>query len=91
MSAGNNGLDSAWEALYDGISEENKPLDLSPFEDVSDIAKEPQCNLAYSEEHIPMSQYEGQYILIPVKSGPSQRLVPIVRTPFFQENNASPR
>lgn len=69
MSAGNNGLDSAWEALYDGISEENKPLDLSPFEDVSDIAKEPQCNLAYSEEHIPMSQYKGQYILIPVKSG----------------------
>ena len=65
--------DSSWEMLYEGGSG-NKPLDLSPFEDLEvgeqqpslyDIAKEESV----AEEYIPMSQYKGQYILIPVKSG----------------------
>lgn len=65
--------DSSWEMLYEGSSG-NKPLDLSPFEDLEvgeqqpslyDMAKEESV----AEEYIPMSQYKGQYILIPVKSG----------------------
>lgn len=65
--------DSSWEMLYEGGSG-NKPLDLSPFEDLEvgeqhpslyDMAKEEYV----AEEYIPMSQYKGQYILIPVKSG----------------------
>lgn len=65
--------DSSWEMLYEGGSG-NKPLDLSPFEDLEvgeqqpslyDMAKEESV----AEEYIPMSQYKGQYILIPVKSG----------------------
>ena len=65
--------DSSWEMLYEGGSV-NKPLDLSPFEDLEvgeqqpslyDMAKEESV----AEEYIPMSQYKGQYILIPVKSG----------------------
>lgn len=65
--------DSSWEMLYEAGSG-NKPLDLSPFEDLEvgeqqpslyDMAKEESV----AEEYIPMSQYKGQYILIPVKSG----------------------
>jgi DNA mismatch repair protein MutL len=58
-----------------------KPLDLSPFEDEpSDfIANEPKAyemvaqpqQLVQPQEtdFVPMSQYKGQYILVPVKSG----------------------
>lgn len=65
--------DNSWEMLYEDKSD-SKPLDLSPFEDISfpnegsslcgteDMA-------SFVEEYVPMSQYKGQYILIPVKSG----------------------
>lgn len=64
---------ASWETLY-GNFDDVKPLDLSPFEDFS----EPEPNVSLTdvvddipvlEEYLPMSQYKGQYILIPVKSG----------------------
>lgn len=64
-----------WEALYDGIEGGSKPLDLSPFEESEDFAvNEPavvtQSVISAPEpEYVPMSQYKGQYILVPVKSG----------------------
>ena len=65
--------DSSWEMLYES-SADNKPLDLSPFEDLStDNVQSSLCNTEDEallvEEYVPMSQYKGQYILIPVKSG----------------------
>ena len=65
--------DSSWEMLYES-SADNKPLDLSPFEDLStDNVQSSLCNAEDEallvEEYVPMSQYKGQYILIPVKSG----------------------
>ena len=65
--------DSSWEMLYEDASG-SKPLDLSPFEDTALFESEtPLYNAnddaSFVEEYIPMSQYKGQYILIPVKSG----------------------
>lgn len=70
-----NGGDSMWEMLYEGASNKKTTLDLSPFEDLpseivmqSAISEAPADALIH-EEFVPMSQYKGQYILIPVKSG----------------------
>lgn len=65
--------DSSWEMLYEDNGG-SKPLDLSPFEDLpADDSLPSLCDDAvedtFVEEYIPMSQYKGQYILIPVKSG----------------------
>ena len=64
---------SSWEMLYEDASD-SKPLDLSPFEDTALFESEtPLYNAnddaSFVEEYVPMSQYKGQYILIPVKSG----------------------
>lgn len=65
--------DNSWSSLYEGVSDE-KRLDLSPFEDIA-VPETPSMEAAssseslISEEYVPMSQYKGQYILIPVKSG----------------------
>ena len=69
-----------WEHLYEGIGRSGKPLDLSPFEDdMTDfVAKEPKAyevqvsqplDQPQETDFVPMSQYKGQYILVPVKSG----------------------
>ena len=64
-----------WEVLYSGVGGGSKPLDLSPFEDDDELtAGEPvvpvQAAMQTTEpEFVPMSQYKGQYILVPVKSG----------------------
>lgn len=65
--------DASWEIMYED-NREGKPLDLSPFDDI--VLGEEQYSLCKSEdetplveEFVPMSQYKGQYILIPVKSG----------------------
>ena len=65
--------DSSWEMLYEDASD-SKPLDLSPFEDTALFESEPPLfnandDASFVEEYVPMSQYKGQYILIPVKSG----------------------
>ena len=65
--------DSSWEMLYEDKNE-SKPLDLSPFEDLPTENVQPSlCNVedeaSFMEEYVPMSQYKGTYILIPVKSG----------------------
>ena len=64
-----------WEALYGGVGGDSKPLDLSPFEEDEELTVgEPvvpvQIAMQTTEsEFVPMSQYKGQYILVPVKSG----------------------
>ena len=64
-----------WEMLYGGADAAVKPLDLSPFEDEAELlVNEPlvsvQSELSVPEcDFVPMSQYKGQYILVPVKSG----------------------
>ena len=65
--------DNSWEMLYSDNSNE-KPLDLSPFEDLpvdnvqlSSCAVEDEALL--EEEYVPMGQYKGQYILVPVNTG----------------------
>lgn len=66
--------DSSWEMLYD-VTGENKPLDLSPFEDnistfdAQASSSKIEGETSFVEEFVPMSQYKGQYILITVKSG----------------------
>lgn len=67
--------DTSWEALYEGVSDKRAALDLSPFEDLpeqvvvpSSISSE-NCEPFGFEEYVPMSQYKGMYILVPVKSG----------------------
>ncbi len=66
-----------WEKLYDGIKKEK------PVSDIEDNIIEPKQTLeesplftgekesasVYEEEFMPISQYKGQYILIPVRSG----------------------
>ena len=73
-----NSDSSSWEALYEGLSGDGKPLDLSPFEDVPDmpfdkqnVANEPLSvgDVIEDSGFVPMSQYKGQYILVPIKSG----------------------
>lgn len=68
-----NDRNSSWEMLYENTGNE-KPMDLSPFEDLPMEAHEPSFSEQPSgssliEECSPMSQYKGQYILVPVKSG----------------------
>ena len=70
-----------WESLYEGVGRNGKPLDLSPFDDEQPdfVANEPKaCELqspvtsfvqSPEADFVPMSQYKGQYILVPVKSG----------------------
>ena len=64
-----------WEMLYGGVDEISKPLDLSPFEDetelfANDSIPSVQTEISVPEsDFVPMSQYKGQYILVPVKSG----------------------
>ena len=64
-----------WESLYSGIGNESKPLDLSPFDDdVEALVNEPAVTAqstipAVEPDIVPMSQYKGLYILVPVKSG----------------------
>lgn len=64
-----------WESLYSGIGNESKPLDLSPFDDdVETLVNEPAVTAqstipAVESDIVPMSQYKGLYILVPVKSG----------------------
>ncbi len=68
---------SDWESLYDGVGKNSKPLDLSPFEDGEQdfLANEPKvpelqtASQSSENDFVPMSQYKGQYILVPVKSG----------------------
>ena len=68
---------SDWESLYDGVGKHGKPLDLSPFEDGEQnfLANEPKvpelqtASQSSENDFVPMSQYKGQYILVPVKSG----------------------
>lgn len=72
------GGDTSWEMLYD-TAVGGKKLDLSPFEDMeSSVLFEPagasqpspvSNGVFAAEEYVPMSQYKGTYILIPVKSG----------------------
>ena len=65
--------DTSWEMMYENTTAD-KPLDLSPFEDIAvgDV-QQSLCDVADEaplvEEYVPMSQYKGQYILVPVKSG----------------------
>ena len=71
----NRDSDENWEMLYGGVGSGLKPLDLSPFEEDDDLTlNEPlsssQASVPVVEsEFVPMSQYKGQYILVPVKSG----------------------
>lgn len=64
-----------WESLYSGFGNESKPLDLSPFDDdVEALVNEPAVTAqstipAVEPDIVPMSQYKGLYILVPVKSG----------------------
>ena len=68
---------SDWESLYDGVGKNGKSLDLSPFEDgeqdfLANESKSPELQTASQSpenDFVPMSQYKGQYILVPVKSG----------------------
>ena len=65
------GSDS-WEKLYGEV--ESPVIDPSPFEDDFDAqpVQEQMVETKFSfaaEEFVPMSQYKGQYILIPAKSG----------------------
>lgn len=69
------GGDSSWEMLYEGTSGKTPVLDLSPFEELPDQVEvhsslsEGAGDFFTRDEYVPMSQYKGQYILIPVKSG----------------------
>ena len=65
--------DGSWELMYEDAVD-SKPLDLSPFEDIpvpetDSVLRNAEDDAPLVEEYIPMSQYKGQYILIPVKSG----------------------
>lgn len=67
---------NGWESLYEGMESGDKPLDLSPFDDdplasvVCDaLSDEAQAVQPARSDFTPISQYKGQYILVPVKSG----------------------
>lgn len=65
----------SWEMLYEGIEDNGRKLDLSPFEDSMDASHldivSEECVEAREthEDFFPLTQYKGQYILVPVKSG----------------------
>lgn len=67
----NSGAEN-WEALYRDSS--GQVVDPSPFEDFSipevtqEVPHDERPQIAV-DDFVPMSQYKGQYILIPVKSG----------------------
>ncbi|MBQ6695014.1 MAG: DNA mismatch repair endonuclease MutL [Bacteroidaceae bacterium] len=77
----NRQRDGGWEKLYeisksdvltppeDYISDENAFHKAETFENthIGNTAKEP--SMITPEEYMPISQYKGQYILVPVKSG----------------------
>lgn len=61
-----------WEMMYDTPCEKEEVLDLSPFEDNLLCEESSSTNTPESmliDEFVPLTQYKGQYILIPVKSG----------------------
>lgn len=67
---------NGWESLYEGMESGDKPLDLSPFDDdplssvvCDEFAGEAQTVQSAKSDFTPISQYKGQYILVPVKSG----------------------
>ena len=62
--------DNSWEALY-GDPVRERTLDLSPFEDIPEaIASVPVTEPLFTPaETVPMCQYKGTYILVPVNSG----------------------
>lgn len=62
--------DNSWEKLYEDVAVE-KTLDLSPFEDIPEtLVQSPVAEAIFTPgEHVPMYQYKGSYILVPVKSG----------------------
>ena len=62
--------DNSWEKLYEGVAEE-RTLDLSPFEDLPEpVFQAPVPEPIFTpDDAVPMYQYKGSYILIPVKSG----------------------
>ncbi|MBR2319085.1 MAG: DNA mismatch repair endonuclease MutL [Bacteroidaceae bacterium] len=64
---------ASWETLYENIGD-GKPVDLSPFEDLPIDSQEFSLygtadEQPIVEEYVPLSQYKGQYILVPVSSG----------------------
>ena len=70
-----------WETFYEGLNVDKKymdaefPVESFPevFPEVNEAVKEPEQPVVaqedVKEEYLPISQYKGQYILIPVKSG----------------------
>lgn len=69
---GSSGNAGDWESLYRDSTGE--VVDPSPFEDypVLQVQPEESCEERQQfavDDFVPMSQYKGQYILIPVKSG----------------------
>ena len=70
-----------WEVLYEEFNADKKYMDAEfpaepfpeSFPEVNEAVKEPELPVAapeeVKEEYLPISQYKGQYILIPVKSG----------------------
>ena len=62
--------DNSWEALY-GDPVKEKRLDLSPFEEIPEtLVQSPVSEPLFNPgDSVPMYQYKGTYILIPVKSG----------------------
>lgn len=66
----------AWEKLYEGVKKEkvlsssvDKFEDVEPSFDEKPSTSDSVQPTIYEEEYIPISQYKGQYILIPVRSG----------------------
>ena len=68
--SGGKRSDASWEMMYDIPCDKGNVQDLSPFDD--DLLCEPAMPVSdtfVSEEFVPLTQYKGQYILVPVKSG----------------------
>ena len=67
--------EKSWESLYDGLGIDKKYIGddfvVDPLPEVKEpVVEEPVAPVAeVKEEFLPISQYKGQYILIPVKSG----------------------
>ena len=67
-----------WETLYEGLGIDKKYMgvdsSVESFSEVNELGDELERSFAavedeVKEEYLPISQYKGQYILIPVKSG----------------------
>ncbi len=64
-----------WESLYEGLGIDKKymgdNLGIDPLPEVNEPVVEPTAAPVeeVKEDYLPISQYKGQYILIPVKSG----------------------